>query len=91
MEMEEKIFLRVWVGFGYVFIFIYLVERVEYPLDKKHKTRGPPETQIRKIIKSSIRPSTTHERPAGRTNGSGGSVFTGFCPPLIVAGKNTQH
>ena len=59
----------------------------EYPLDKKHKTRGPPDTRIRKIIKSSIRPCTTHGRAAGRTGWtvlSGGSVFTGFCLPLLV-------
>jgi hypothetical protein len=56
-----------------------------YPPDKKLKTRGPPETRIRKIIKSVIRPCMTHGRAAGRTGRavlSGGSVFTGFCPPL---------
>ena len=64
----------------------------EYPLDKKHKTRGPPETQIRKIIKIRIRPLCTHGQAAGRTGQmvlSGGSVFTGFCPllPLVFNRK----
>jgi hypothetical protein len=36
-----------------------------YPPDKKHKTHGPPETQIRKIIKIRIRPLCTHRRAAG--------------------------
>ena len=56
-----------------------------YPPDKKLKTRSPPETQIRKIIISVIRPYMTHGRAAGRTGWvvlSGGLVFTGFCPPL---------
>ena len=56
-----------------------------YSLDKKFKTRSPPETRIRKIIISVIRPYMTHGQAAGRTGRavlSGGSVFTGFYPPL---------
>ncbi len=58
-----------------------------YPPDKKLKTRSPPETRMRKIIISVIRPYMTHGRAAGRTGRavlSGGSVFTGFCPPLVT-------
>ena len=55
-----------------------------YPPDKKLKTRSPPETQIRKIIISVIRPYMTHGRAGGRTNGSDGFVgrvdFHGFLP-----------
>ena len=56
-----------------------------YPPDKKLKTRGLPETQIRKIIKFHIRPCSTCGRAVERMGQavlSGGSVFTGFCPPL---------
>jgi hypothetical protein len=66
-----------------------------YPPDKKLKTRSPPETRMRKIIISVIRPYMTHGRAAGRTGRavlSGGSVFTGFCPPLDKTGyKQGNH
>ena len=73
---------------GFFFFSLNINGRAgEYPPDKKHKTHGPPETRIRKIIKSIIRPRTTHGRAVGRTGRavlSGGSVFTGFCPPLVL-------
>ena len=42
-----------------------------YPLDKKHKTRGPPESQIRKIIKSLSIYVYTHEQAAKRMGQAG--------------------
>ncbi len=74
-------------GLGFFFSLNINGRAGGYPLDKIHKTRGPPETRIREIIKIRIRPLCTHGRAAGRTGRailSGGSVFTGFCPPLIT-------
>jgi hypothetical protein len=74
-------------GFGVFFSLNINGRAGGYPPDKKLKTRSPPETRMRKIIISVIRPYMTHGRAAGRTGRailSGGSVFTGFCPPLLV-------
>ena len=80
---------RGWPGEVGIWVFFSLNSNGRaggYPPDKKLKTRGPPETRIRKIIKSVIRPCMTHGRAggwAGQPDLSGGLESTGFCPPLI--------
>ena len=64
-----------------------MVGRVGIHLTKNTKPMARPK-QIRKIIKSSICPSTTHGRAGGRASRpdwSGGSGSIVFCPPLIVS------
>ena len=78
-------------GFG-VFFSLNITGRAGgYPPDKKLKTRSPPETRIRKIIISVIRPYMTHGRAGGRTNGSDGFVrrvgFHGFLPTPSFKGN----
>jgi hypothetical protein len=89
MRGRERYQVGKW-GFGVFFSLNSNGRAGGYPPDKKLKTRSPPETRMRKIIISVIRPYMTHGRAGGRTGRavlSGGSVFTGFCPPLVRHNK----
>ena len=74
-ERESVRLLRVirlgkW-GLGFFFSLNINGRAEEYPPDKKHKTRGPPESRIRKIIKSLSVYVYTHEQAAGRMGRAG--------------------
>jgi hypothetical protein len=58
-------------GLGFFFSLNINGRAGGYPPDKKHKTRGPPESRIRKIIKSLSVYVYTHEQAAGRMGWAG--------------------